>query len=103
LIDVTSSSDRNVIQKEAENKLKYKNLSIGIQLMWKHEMLRHTITGITGIATKGLKTYLETISGKHSTESLHKNCTMDIARSAIIRSLKSEWWGAPLVQKKYQH
>jgi len=28
LIDVAIPSDRNIIQKEAENKLKYKNLSI---------------------------------------------------------------------------
>jgi hypothetical protein len=31
LIDVAIPSDKNVIQKEAENKLKYKNLSIEIQ------------------------------------------------------------------------
>jgi hypothetical protein len=31
LIDVAVPSDRNVIQKESENKLKYKNLSIEIQ------------------------------------------------------------------------
>jgi hypothetical protein len=33
LIDVAIPSDKNVIQKEAENKLKYKNLSIEIQRM----------------------------------------------------------------------
>jgi hypothetical protein len=31
LIDVAIPSDRNVIQKESENKLKYKNLSIETQ------------------------------------------------------------------------
>jgi hypothetical protein len=31
VIDVATPSDRNVIQKEKENKLKYKNLSIEIQ------------------------------------------------------------------------
>jgi hypothetical protein len=31
LIDVAIPSDRNVIQKESEKKLKYKNLSIEIQ------------------------------------------------------------------------
>jgi hypothetical protein len=30
-IDVAIPSDRNIIQKESENKLKYKNLSIDIQ------------------------------------------------------------------------
>jgi hypothetical protein len=34
LIDVAIPSDRNVIQKESEKKLKYKYLSIEIQLMW---------------------------------------------------------------------
>jgi hypothetical protein len=34
LIDGAIQSDRNVIQKEAEKKLKYKNLRIEIQQMW---------------------------------------------------------------------
>jgi hypothetical protein len=34
LIDVAIPSDKNVIQKEAEKKIKYKNLSIEIQRMW---------------------------------------------------------------------
>jgi hypothetical protein len=34
LIDVSILSDKKVIQKEAEKKLKYKNLSIEIQRMW---------------------------------------------------------------------
>jgi hypothetical protein len=33
LIDVAIPSDKNVIQKEAEKKLQYKNLSIKIQRM----------------------------------------------------------------------
>ena len=35
LIDVAISGDRNVIQKEAEKILKYKDLTIEIQRMWK--------------------------------------------------------------------
>jgi hypothetical protein len=35
LIDVVIPSDNNVIQKESEKKLKYKDLSIEIQRMWK--------------------------------------------------------------------
>jgi hypothetical protein len=34
LKDVTLSSDRNIIQKDAENKVKYKNFGIEIQIMW---------------------------------------------------------------------
>ena len=35
LIDVAIPADRNVVQKEAEEKLKYKSLGIEIQRMWK--------------------------------------------------------------------
>ena len=34
LIDVAIPADRNVVQKEGENKLKYKSLCIEIQRMW---------------------------------------------------------------------
>jgi hypothetical protein len=108
LIDVAIPSDRNVIQKASENKLKYKNLSIEIQLMWNMKcFVIPVITGATGIVTKELKTYLETIPGKHSTDALRKNsCTRNITHykeSATIRNLKPEWWGSPLVQEeKYQ-
>jgi predicted Holliday junction resolvase-like endonuclease len=34
LIDVAIPADRNVVQKEAEKKLKYKSLCIEIQRMW---------------------------------------------------------------------
>jgi hypothetical protein len=37
------------------------------------------IIGATGIVTKGLKKYLETIPGKHSIDSLKKNsCTGNV-------------------------
>jgi hypothetical protein len=56
LIDVAISSDRNVIQKESEKKLKYKNLSIQIQRMWNMKcFVIPVIIGTTGIVTKGLK------------------------------------------------
>jgi hypothetical protein len=108
LIDVVIPSDRNVIQKESENKLKYKNLSIEIQRIWNMKyFVIPIIIGATGIVTKGLKKYLETIPGKHSIDSLQKySCTRKITHykeSATIRNLKPEWWGSPLVQEeKYQ-
>jgi len=37
LIDVAISGDRNVIKKEAEKILKYKDLKIEIQRMWKNQ------------------------------------------------------------------
>jgi hypothetical protein len=59
-------SDRNVIKKESEKKLKYKHLCIEIQRMWNMKcFVTAVIIGTTGIVTKGLKIYLETVPGKH--------------------------------------
>jgi hypothetical protein len=56
LIDVAVLSVRNVIQKEFEKKLKYKNLSIEIQRIWNMKcFVIPVIIGATGIVTKGLK------------------------------------------------
>jgi hypothetical protein len=56
LIDVAIPSDRNVMQKESEKKLKYKNLSIEIQRMWNMKcFVILIIFGATGIVTRGLK------------------------------------------------
>jgi hypothetical protein len=90
LIDVAVQSDRNVIEKESEKKLKYKNLSIEIQLMWNMKcFVTPVIIGATGIVTKGLRKYLETIPRKHSIESLQK--TAVLGTSHIIRKvLQSE-------------
>jgi hypothetical protein len=67
LIDVAIPSDKNIIQKEAEKKLKYKNPSIEIQRMW-------NVKWATGIVFKSLQKYLETIPGQHSIDSLQRNC-----------------------------
>jgi hypothetical protein len=73
LIDVAIPSDRNVVNKEAEKKLEYKNLSIEIQQMRNMKCLViPVVIGATGIVTKGLKNYLEAIPGKHSIDSLQK-------------------------------
>jgi hypothetical protein len=53
LIDVAIPSDKNVIQKEAEKKLKYTNLSIEIQRMWNVKcFVIPVIIGATGIVSK---------------------------------------------------
>jgi hypothetical protein len=71
LIGVAIPSDKNIIQKEAENKLKYKNLSIEFQRMWNMKCFAiPVIIGATGIVSKSLQKYLETIPGQHSIDSL---------------------------------
>jgi environmental stress-induced protein Ves len=73
LIDGAISSDKNVMQREAEKKLKYKNLSIEIQRMWNMKcFVIPVIIGATGIVNKSLQQYLETIPGQHSIDSLQK-------------------------------
>jgi hypothetical protein len=66
------------------------NLSFEIQRMWNMKCFAiPVITGATGIVTKGLKKYLETIPGKHSIDSLLK--TAVLGTSHIIRKvLQSE-------------
>ena len=53
LRDVAISGDRNVIKKEAEKILKYKDLTIEIQCMWnvKTEVIP-VIIGVTGTISK---------------------------------------------------
>jgi hypothetical protein len=59
LIDVAIPSDRNVIQKEAGNKLVHKNPSIEIKRMWNMKcFVTPVIIGATGIVTIGPKKYL---------------------------------------------
>jgi len=71
LINVAISADRNVVQKEAEKKLKYKSLGIEIQRMWNLKCtMIPVIIGATGIVARSLRKNLEDIPGKHSTDSL---------------------------------
>jgi hypothetical protein len=56
LINVGKPSNRNIIQKEVEKKLKHINLSIEIWEMWNMKcFVIPVITGATRIVTKGLK------------------------------------------------
>jgi hypothetical protein len=65
LIDVAIPADRNVMQKEAENKLKYKNLCTEIQRMCNKKcMVIPVIIGATGIVTAGLKKNIQYIHYK---------------------------------------
>jgi len=86
LVNVAIPADRNVVQKEAEKKLKYKNLCIEIQRMWNLKCtIVPVIIGATGIVTRNLRKNLETVTGKHSIDSLQK--TAILGTSHIIRKI----------------
>ena len=86
LIDVAIPADRNVVQKEAEKKLKYKGLCIEIQRMWNLKCtIIPVIIGATGIVTRNLRKNLEAVPGKHSIDSLQK--TAILGTSHIIRKV----------------
>ena len=58
-------ADKNVVQKKAEKKLKYKSLCIEIQRMWNLKCtIVPVIIGATGIVTRSLGKNLETVPGK---------------------------------------
>jgi uncharacterized protein YoxC len=65
-IDVAIYGDRNVIKKETEKILKYKDLITEIQRMWnvKAEVIP-VILGATGTISKSLRQYRSNIPGKH--------------------------------------
>ena len=73
LIVVTISGDRNVIKKEAEKILKYKELPIETQRMWNVKTkVMPVITGATGSISKSFRKYVSNIPGKHEVKELQK-------------------------------
>jgi len=65
LIDVASSGDRNVIKKEAEKILKYKDLTTEIQRMWNvNTKAIPVIIGATGTISKSFRKYVSNIPEK---------------------------------------
>jgi hypothetical protein len=86
LIDVAIPGDRNVINKEAEKILKYKDLVTEIQRMWnvKATVIPVIIAG-TGTISKSLRKYLSNIPGKHKIEELQKRAILGTAQ--ILRKV----------------
>jgi len=73
---------KNVVQKEAENKLKRKSLGIEIQRMWNRKCtIIPVIIGASGTKMRSLRKNLEEIPGKHSIDSLQK--TSHIIRKVL--------------------
>jgi hypothetical protein len=82
LIDVAISGDRNVIKKEAEKILKYKDLTIEIHRMWN---VKTIIIGATGGVSKSFRKYVISIPGKHEVRELQKTATLGTAH--ILRKV----------------
>jgi len=71
LIDVAISGDRNMIKKEVDKILKYKNLTIEIQLMCNvKSKVIPVIIGATGTISKSFRKYVSNIPGKHEVKEL---------------------------------
>jgi len=91
LRDVPIPRDKNVIKKEAENILKYKNPSIEVQRMWNVKcFVIRVMIWVTGIVIKGLK-----MSGNSTRKAVSRlstkkknSCTEDVAHNK--ESVKSE-------------
>ena len=80
LIDVAILGDRNVIKKEAEKILKYKDLTIGIQGIWKVKTrVIPVIIGATGTISKSFRKYISNIPGNHEVKELHKTAILGTA------------------------
>ena len=86
LIDVVKSGDRNVIKKETEKILKYKDLTIEIQGMWNVKTkVIPVIIGATGIISKSFRKYVSNIPGKHEVKEVHKTAILGTAH--ILRKV----------------
>ena len=86
LIDVVISGDRNVIKKEAEKILKYKNLTIEIQRTWKVKpRVIPVILGATGTISKSFRKYISNIPGNHEVKELQKTAILGTAH--ILRKV----------------
>ena len=80
LIDVAISGDRNVIKKGAEKILKYKDLTIEIQSLWKVKTrVIPVIIGATGTISKSFRKYISNIPGNHEVKELQKTVILGTA------------------------
>jgi len=83
-----NSGDRNVIKKEAEKILKYKDFAIEIQRMWNVKTkVTPVIIGATGTNSKSFRKYVSNMPGNHEVKELQKTAilgTAHILRKALM-------------------
>jgi len=78
--NVAIPGDRNVIKKEAENILKYKDHTIEIQRMWNVKTrVIPVIIGATGTISKSFRKYVSDIPGNHDVKELQKTAILGTA------------------------
>jgi len=83
LIDVAISGDRNVIKKEAEKIIKYKDLTIEIKRM--RNVKTKVIPVIIGAISKSFRKYVSNTPGKHEVKELQKTAILGTAH--ILRKV----------------
>jgi len=86
LIDVAISGEKNVIKKEAEKILKYKDLTIEIQRTWNVKTkVIPVLIGATGTIAKSFRKYVSNIPGNHEVKELQKTAILGTAH--ILRKV----------------
>ena len=86
LIDVAISGDRNLIKKEADMILKYKDLKIEMQRLWNVKTkVIPVIIGATGTTSKSFRKYASNLPGKHEVKELQKTAILGTAH--ILRKV----------------
>jgi hypothetical protein len=86
LINVAISGDRNVIKKEAEKILKYKDLTTETQRMWNVKTrVIPVIIGATGTIPKSFRKYVSSIPGNHEVRERQKTAILGTAH--ILRKV----------------
>jgi hypothetical protein len=74
--------NRNVIKKEVEKILKYKDLTTEIQRMWNVKTnVIPIITGATGTISKSFRKYLSNVPGKHEIKEIQKTAILGAAHT----------------------
>jgi hypothetical protein len=94
LIDVAIPVDRNVIKKEAEKILKYKDLTTEIQCMWNVKArVIAVIIGATGTVSKSFRKYVSDIPGNQGVKEIqnsHIGHCMHTSGSANVKEQKNQ-------------
>jgi hypothetical protein len=86
LTDIAIPGDRNVIKKEAEKILKYKDLIIEIQCKWNVKTkVMPVIIGAPETISKSFRKYLSSVPGKHDIKELQKTAILGTAH--ILRKV----------------